>query len=231
MPDRRSYPQSVDWLVCFAVKEEAAGFSFPRPQTGSVVTLLTGMGRDNASRAIEQALQNHKPKAVISAGFAGGLNSQLRRGTVVFDSSDELGIIEQLRDLGAMQANFHCAKRVAVTTVEKSLIRDQTGADVVEMESSAIRTICRQANIPSAMIRVISDAADEDLPLDFNAVMTPDCRMHWGKFAGVLLRTPSLIGRLIEFQRHTKQAARELGRVLHEVVKQRPPAGGHQGVP
>ncbi|MBI1177677.1 hypothetical protein GC207_09585 [bacterium] len=231
MPDSLSSPPSVDWLICFAVKEEAAALTLPHPETRSVVTLLTGMGRDNASRAIEQALPIHKPKAVISAGFAGGLNSQLRRGTVVFDSTDELGIIEQLLGLGAIQANFHCAKRVAVTTVEKSLIRDQTGADVVEMESSAIRAICRQANIPSSTIRVISDAADEDLPLDFNAVMTPDCRMHWGKFAGVLLRTPSLIGRLIEFQRHTKQAARELGRVLQEVVKQRPAASGNQGVP
>lgn len=231
MPIRHPLTKPADWLVCFAVKEESAAFNIPNSPTVTVIKQLTGMGAGNASRAIKRALKDFKPKAIISAGFAGGLKPELRRGTVVFDSEDELGISDQLSDLGAKQASFHCSKRVVITTVEKSLLRDQTGADAVEMESSIIRAACRSAGIPSATIRVISDAADEDLPLDFNALMTLDCRIQWSKLAGAILRSPSLIGRLIEFQRHTERAAQQLGRVLEEVVKRPPIDRANQGVP
>jgi len=68
------------------------------------------------------------------------------------------------------------------------------------MESSAIRAICQEEGIPGATIRVISDAADYDLPLDFNSLMTPDCRINHLKLAGTLLRAPGKISELMTFQ-------------------------------
>ncbi len=211
----------VDWLVCFAVKEEAVYFSTLANSLAARV-VVTGMGSQNATQAIQAALKEWRPRSVITAGFAGGLNPVLHRGTVVHDPDDELRIAEELKRLGAVPGTFHCARRIAVTTADKAGLWQQTGADAVEMESSIIRAACREAGVPSATVRVISDAAGDDLPLDFNALMTADVRINWWQFARTIAGRPSLIGRLMEFQRQTRNAARALGRVLQAVV-QRPP--------
>jgi adenosylhomocysteine nucleosidase len=218
----------VHWLVCFAVKEEAEGFSAMAAPHVSCAIEITGMGFRNAANAIQAALEHWRPQSVITAGFAGGLNPALPRGTVVYDPDDELRIEAKLKALEAKPAAFHCAPRIAVTIAEKAALRRQTGADVVEMESAIIRAACRHAGVPCGTIRVISDAAYDELPLDFNTLMTTSDRIDWWKFARTIALKPTVIPRLMEFQRHTRAAARNLGRVLAEVVKQRPL---RQGVP
>src|SRR5204862_4938815 len=114
----------------------------------------------------------------------------------------------------ALPAQFHCSKRVAITAAEKRALWESTRADAVEMESSVIRNLCREWKIPSATVRVISDTAHDDLPLDFNALMTSDDRIHYGKLARAVLGSPRRIPLLLSFQRQPIIAARELGRVL-----------------
>ena len=87
------------------------------------------------------------------------------------------------------------------------------------MESSVIRTVCREHGLPSATLRAISDAADEDLPLDFNALLTSDQRISLTKLAGALLRSPRTVPELLALQRNTRLAARRLGEVLHGLAR------------
>jgi hypothetical protein len=63
-------------------------------------------------------------------------------------------------------------------------------------------------------VRVISDAASEDLPLDFGALMTPDQRIDFLRLAGALLRSPGKVPALIRFSRSLSQSAGNLARVL-----------------
>jgi len=102
-----------------------------------------------------------------------------------------------------------------VTVAEKEALWKSTGADAVEMESSVLRAICRERQIPSATVRVISDAANENLPLDFNALMTADDRINYVKLALAVAASPRKIRALMEFQRTTTTAARNLAGVLH----------------
>ena len=60
-------------LVCFAVKEEAGSLGRLK-KSDSWKMLITGMGQANAAAAISKALSQFKPRLVITAGFAGGLN-------------------------------------------------------------------------------------------------------------------------------------------------------------
>jgi adenosylhomocysteine nucleosidase len=115
---------------------------------------------------------------------------------------------------GGISGCFYCAERVAVSVADKAGLRKSTGADAVEMESGIIRKVCRAAGIPSATVRVISDAANEDLPLDFNAVLTRDYRINYVRLGWTVATHPWKIPALLRFQKQTSGAAEKLARVL-----------------
>ena len=205
-------------LLTFAVAQEAAGLRRRLGARPGLQICLTGIGLRNAERVLRTALAAKRAEVVITSGFAGGLNPTLVRGTVVFASDEEGGLKSALLEAGAVPVRFHCAQRVAATAAEKKALRETTGADAVEMESGIIRAICRERGIPSATVRVISDAADEDLPLDFNRLMTADLKMNYAKLAWALAQAPRKVGELLRFQRRINAAAEKLADVLTRVI-------------
>lgn len=202
-------------LVCFAVKEEAGPFRRLIGARTGVRALVTGMGGANAERSLRAELETApRPRCVLTCGFAGGLEPSLAAGTVVFDAADAPAFHEALSAAGARAATFHCADKVAVTAASKRELRARTAADAVEMESGVIRRVCRERGVPCATVRVISDAADEDLPLDFNALMTPTMETDFVKLACVLAKSPRKIPQLLRFQKQVSAAATALATVL-----------------
>lgn len=209
----------VGLLLCFAVKEEMKFFAPRRAAVANSFQIwMTGIGRKNAAENIRAAIARVQPERVITAGFAGGLNPIHKCGAVLYEQDFDAGFGEDLDELGAIQAKFHCHKRVAITADEKAALWKETGADAVEMESSVIRTICREFRIPSATVRVISDDATQDLPLDFNALMTSEDRINYLKLFGAVVSKPGRIPKLIEFQRQTIDAAQKLAGVLEVLL-------------
>jgi len=210
-------PAGPGVLICFAVPEEAAPFQKSTSKRPGLEVLVTGMGADNARRALLKRLeaQGLPPELVLTCGFAGGLDPSLPRGTVVHDADTEAGLATALASIGSRPIRFHCATRVAVSYAEKADLRRTTGADAVEMESGVIRQLCRERGIPSATVRVISDAANDDLPVDFNQLLTPDMRLQFGKLAAFLLRSPRSIAGLLRLRRHTVDAAQRLAVTLN----------------
>jgi len=216
-------------LVCFAVPEEASFFRRLYSANPNLRLLLTGIGKRNSERAIRAALEEERPILVVSSGFAGGLDADLHTGDIVYAAGPETGLEPALAAVGARSARFYCAERIATTATEKLTLRNETRADAVEMESEVIRAVCAQKHIPSATISVILDTAGEDLPLDFNQLMTEDQRLSPGKLATTLLKSPAKIPALMELQKQSKAAASKLGNVLAKVLLTRygvPPLGG-----
>ncbi len=205
-------------LLFFAVKEEARFFKAPSPSAFRIETHLTGMGRRNADDCARRTLSQISPLLVITCGFAGGLHPNIQPGAIVFDADDTFPRTAKIAAAGGLSIRFHCADRVAVYSAEKGLLRKTTLADAVEMESGIIREICKEREIPSATLRVVSDAAWEDLPLDFNSLLTPGCKLDFRKLTLALVRSPGRIPRLIALQRRTNFAARRLAECLHTVL-------------
>jgi adenosylhomocysteine nucleosidase len=208
----------VESLVCFALKEEAAPFRRFAGGRRQVDVLVTGIGKRNAERALREYLASHKPARVLSCGFAGGLSSQLAPGMVVFAAAGQPELEAELAKAGAQRARFHCAERVAATAEEKRALRQSTGADAVEMESHALGALCAESHIPFAIVRVILDAVDEDLPLDFNRLMTPEQGISYSRLAAALAKSPGKIGGLLKLRKQGRAAAEALARVLVKLV-------------
>jgi adenosylhomocysteine nucleosidase len=225
-------------LICFALKEEAALFRKIAAAKFGISILLAGIGRQNAEKSLREFLATHSPKLVLTCGFAGGLNPDLKLGDVVFEISNrrdefhesqtekETGNLigdsrssslrAQIIASGAKPAKFFCADRIATTVAEKKKLRAETGADAVEMESAAIHAVCRERGIPCATVRVISDTANEDLPLDFNALSKPDKNLDYGKLFLAIAKSPGKIPALMKLQKQTQFAAQRLAAILEK---------------
>ena len=189
------------------------------------------------------------PDFVLTCGFAGGLNPDLKLGDVVFEipsrgrrgdeSLTEIGnrkseignnfetphvvsceLNKKLIAAGANPARFFCANRIATTVAEKKKLRDETGADAVEMESAAVHAVCGEHGIPCATVRVVSDTANEDLPLDFNVLAKPDKSLDYGKLFLAIAKSPGKIGALMKLQKQTRFAAERLAEVLSRILQQ-----------
>ncbi len=201
-------------LVCFAVEQEAGPFRKLARVIPEARIIVTGMGTRNAKSALQTALEENSFSRVITGGFAGGLNPRLPLGAVVFDADEGFTLARSLSAAGAVVGRFHWAERVKVTAGEKKAVWDATRLDAVEMESGVIRAACRERGIPSATVRVISDAADEDLPIDFNRFMTPDQRIDYPRLIWALARSPATVPALLRFARDSRAAAARLAEVL-----------------
>jgi adenosylhomocysteine nucleosidase len=205
-------------LVCFALAGEARPFRaklrlYRRP---SVIT--TGMGQRNARQAIRDALIADKPAWVLSCGLAGGLNPALEWGAIVYDADDGFPLTPALQKVGAKPVRFHCSAQVVATAQAKGELWRLHQADAVDMESAVIRQECQSRQIPSATVRVISDVAEEDLPLDFNQYVDAQSRPRYAKILGAVLKRPALIGGLLRFQRRAQAAAGLLADALVRVL-------------
>jgi adenosylhomocysteine nucleosidase len=241
---RKSIIMSI--LICFALKEEAAPFrkivAKMATAQADISILLTGIGRQNAEKSLREFLSGGAsvpasrslndqarlvssltpPELVLTCGFAGGLNPDLKLGEAVFEltglAANDQKLVANLAAVGAKPAKFFCADRIATTIAEKKKLRAETGADAVEMESAAIHTVCREHGIPCATIRAISDTANEDLPLDFNALSKPDKNLDYGKLFLAIARSPGKIGALMQLQKKTKFAAEKIAEVLAKIT-------------
>jgi adenosylhomocysteine nucleosidase len=224
-------------LICFALKEEAALFRKIAADKPDVAIIVTGVGRKNAEKSLREFLATHSPELVLTCGFAGGLNPDLKPGDVVYETANAPlapslsppggervsartgeGLFSKLSAAGAKPAKFFCADRIATAVAEKKKMRAETGADAVEMESEAIHAVCRERGIPCATVRVISDTAGEDLPLDFNALAKPDMNLDYGKLAWAIAKSPGKIGALLKLQKQTRFAAERLAEVLARII-------------
>jgi adenosylhomocysteine nucleosidase len=203
-------------LICFALEEEAKALR-QRIWTERGTILITGIGRQNAEASVREFLVLKSPERVFTCGFAGGLNPELEHGAVVF-TTDNTQLREKLLGAGAKLATFFCATQIATTAGEKAELRRTTGADVVEMESEAIHALCRERGIPCATVRVVSDTANEDLPLDFNRLSNPDSSLNYGKLALAVAKSPGKIPALLRLQKHSRLAAERLAQVLGKIL-------------
>jgi len=160
---------------------------------------------------VEHALQI-KPSAdrVVSIGFCGALDPALRIGDIVVSG-------EVPEELGAsfVQGDVLSLDRVAITAAEKGELRASTQAAVVEMESAAVARKAREWEMPFGCVRVVSDVADENLPLDFNRYRDADGRFSRTRIALAAMSHPfTVLPGLIRLDRNCRLAAERLGEFL-----------------
>ena len=199
-----------------------------------LTVVLTGAGPKNAA-SIATEIFGGKPgefNLCISAGLCGALRSEYRIGEIVVaraicrESPDraggrEIGSDQDLYrlavNLGARAVDRFCTMdHVVVTRNEKQKLGEV--AEIVEMESFSVMREAAKSRVRGIAIRAISDAADEDLPLDMNEIFGPNGTVSLHRVAGQIARRPMSIPGLIRLGRQSSNAAQALANYLEKYV-------------
>ncbi|GAC1449651.1 MAG: hypothetical protein NVSMB9_33620 [Isosphaeraceae bacterium] len=190
-----------------------------------VALIISGMGRASARRATEILLDGHQPRCVISAGFAGALDPALKRNEVVFPDEvvdlhgGRVAVDPRVRSsLEGQTPRFRAGRLLTVDTLirtaaEKAELRERHGADIVDMETSAVATLCGERNVCFCSLRIVSDEAGVDLPREIATLMTHTGSYRVGAALRAIWHRPSSLKDFWALHEQAQEAADHLAQV------------------
>jgi hypothetical protein len=245
-----------DPCVLFALRRESAGFRREfRPQllfpgapcwaafcaprelpSLQVLLLETGVGRERTEAALRwlfasPMLDNvpYRPKAVLSAGFAGGLQEEVKVGDVILateivDAEGERWPATWPGELpaGEWRPALHPGRVLTMPNLvanpeEKHALGRRQEAVAVDMETAVVARRCAEKGVPFGCVRAISDDVHTALSPRLLALLSGGRVSAWRLVIG-LLAAPRLTGELWRLAKRTRHAADQLGLALGELL-------------
>lgn len=131
---------------------------------------VAGPGQRAAGAKLLALLAQHRPDLVFGVGFCGSLTPSARPRTlavpnqVLSPNGACLGPTLVLRT-AAPTGRLVSAPAVVSLRAEKARLRQATGADWVDLESYGWLSTAKRLAVPMAIVRVVLDGADEELPV------------------------------------------------------------------
>jgi adenosylhomocysteine nucleosidase len=190
-----------------------------------VAVAIGGPGRPAARRATEALLAGHRPRWIISAGFAGALNPTYGRNDLIVPEEvidTEGGCHRVDPPLALVARATHTGGRlltvdqVVLRSSDKEALRQAHQADLVDMESSAVAAICSERQVRFLSIRVISDDAHADLPREVAGLLNRKGSYRVGAALRAVWKRPSSIKDFWTLYEHALEAADRLARFIFQ---------------
>lgn len=204
-----------------------------------LTVLLTGVGEQAAARAMDLMLRmadNEKHFDVcISSGLAGALHEALTPGDIIAPrmvrvaflhaglQSDSLEVDKHLHHLalghGAKSTDcLFTTDRVLLTAKQKQDCGCSSKAQSVDMESFEIVKEAIAWGARSLVVRAVSDAAGEDLPINFNLTLTKHSQISVTRVVLQLAKNPLALPALLRFGKQSQLAAAGLAKFMDSYV-------------
>ena len=144
---------------------------FGKIGNSEIAVIHTGVGEESARNQIQEFLKKQRLQFLISSGFAGGLDPELKIGDLlVAENYSSPILIEAARCyLQAYFGNLTTQQVAAESVISKQELFLKTKALGVDMETSVIAQSCAETSIPFLSLRAISDTAHQALPVPFEA--------------------------------------------------------------
>ncbi|MGA2325763.1 MAG: hypothetical protein ABSH05_05700 [Bryobacteraceae bacterium] len=201
----------LDWRVRFARSAELNG--------QRLLMVAHGPGPRLTSEALDVALEQQRPDALVSTGFCGALDASLRVGEVFVATRVENGRQAFEAAPPATGQAFRSGAlvsmgRVIGTVAEKRRL-NAGGAAAADMEAATVAGRARQEGLPFYCVRAVLDRASEGFTLDFNELRGPDGRFSRTRILRAALAHPwAAAPELMRLERQGRIAARALGEFL-----------------
>jgi len=175
------------------------------------VLVESGIGAGNALQATDNLFSIFGPGRIFSAGFTGALDPQLVRHAIYWPTRIITGDDAIHLPDGKHPKTLLTVDHVVDTRDEKRLLREATGADLVDMESYIIARYCREKRITFQSVRIVFDLANEELPKEVCRLTAPQQRQSLVRQFGALTRAffkrPSCVWELYQLKERSLVAA------------------------
>ncbi len=197
-----------------------------------VAVVLSGPGKSAARRGAELLIAGHRPRWIVSAGFAGGLDPALARNDLVLPREVidlEQNLIPIADDLPALPGarpaggRLLTVDRVIVRSAEKAELRRSYGADLVDMESSALAALARERSLRFLSIRVISDDASAELAPEVARLLSHSGSYRVGVAMRAIWHRPSALKDFWRLHARALEASDRLAECLKRLLEILPP--------
>jgi adenosylhomocysteine nucleosidase len=215
--------EHLSFLPRLGSLEKVPGLPCPAWRTtlaqGECLVLETGIGRDRVVQALDAAVGDSRPRQLIFAGFAGGLDATLQIGDVVLanEVANERGHRWRSPWVLPKAQVVLSVDRIAATPKEKHALHASFHAAAVDMESAAFAEWCETRRLSWLCVRAISDTADATLSPDLVALMSGG-RIAPLRLAWALIRRPTFLRELLRLARDTRHAAERLAEELGKLL-------------
>jgi adenosylhomocysteine nucleosidase len=194
-----------------------------------IALVEAGTGPARAHRATQALLDAHHPAWVVSTGFAGALQGDLKIGHIVV-ANELVGLQQEpLKiDVGMNSdpaRGLHVGRMLTVdrmvrTIAEKQSLAAESGAMSVDMESLAVAKVCQSTKTRCMAVRVISDDLSTDLPPEVLSLVGETGAVRMGAVVASLWKRPSSIKDMWRLREHAITAAARLADFLDGVLVQ-----------
>jgi adenosylhomocysteine nucleosidase len=193
-------------------------------QDRAIEVLHTGVGEKVCRQRLGKFLQDHQFDCLISAGFAGALDNDLKIGDLLLAGNFSTVHLSEMRaslsDLPIHVANLLTVPALIDSPEERNKLALTSGAVAADMETEFIARACAACGIPLLSLRVISDTPHNRLPAPANVLFDIERQQtRMLKLATHLLAHPSRVPRLVHFARRIARARRILADALVAMVR------------
>ena len=177
-------------------------------EDGGVVVICGGMGAEAARRATEAVIQVVRPVRVLSVGFAGALDPNMKvadvlEPRVIVNAADGVRT-----DTGSGQRTLVSYAAVAGREQKQRLAKAYAAA-AADMEAAAVAQGAQARGVEFAALKAISDTADFSLP-PMERFISSDGRFRSAAFALYVAVRPWHWGRTLALARNGARASRAL---------------------
>jgi nucleoside phosphorylase len=183
------------------MEARAVGAALRGARSAIPVTAI-GLGPERARKSIEHALRASDIRCALVTGVCGLLAPRHKPGNALLYADmrnaaqilvrTDASITRMLASsLPHAKVGIHALQwDCIVTTVhEKERLRRLYGSDAVDMESHAAVTLLQSAGVRTAVLRIGSDGANEDLP-NLNAAINHDGTLNGSALLREMLASP-----------------------------------------
>jgi adenosylhomocysteine nucleosidase len=194
-----------------------------------IVAVETGVGQTRARRGTASLIAAHRPRWIVSCGFAGGLSTTLHHGDIVVPTK----MVHP--DRPAIELDLHMASdparrlqvgtlvtvdHVVRTAIDKQRLGKEHFAIAVDMETYAVAAECQAAKQRFMAVRVLTDDAATDLPAEVLSLMGATGAVRMGAIVGALWKRPGSAQDMWRLREVATDAAGRLADFLDGIVRQ-----------